>query len=294
MLQALERFWAYAIAPVLYNLGIIIGAIYFVPWARSNGYSEVIGLGLGVLLGALLHLLIQLIAALRVGFRFGKIFKIRDESFRKILKLMVPRTIGLGAYSIDSVVVNAIASTLGVGSIAMLNFANNIQFVPISVVGISAAVAIFPKLSFHASNIEEKGEFKKKLYLAVKGTTLIVIPTAIILAIFSEFIIRLIFGIGLFQGLSIVITAQIAAIYMIGVTAQSLIPIFSRAFYALQNTKTPVMTSIVSILLNIFLAVYFTYILDWGVRGLALAFSIAGNVNLALLWILFSRFTKRV
>jgi len=290
-LQALERFWAFAIAPILYNVGIIIGAIYFVPLMRAHGYQEVLGLGLGVILGALMHLGIQLLAAWRAGFRFGPIFDFSDTNFRSILKLMIPRTIGLGAYSIDSAIINALASMLGAGSIAMLNFANNLQFVPISVVGISAAIAVFPRLSFHASG-DEKEEFNKKLNSALKSTAIIVTLGAVVLFFLSEWVVRILFGVGLFHNQSITITAGILSLYMLGVTAQSLIPILSRAFYALHNTKIPVTISIISIAVNISLASLFTFYFHWDVRGLALAFAIAGNVNFFLLWIFFRRFTK--
>ena len=184
-LQALERFWAFAIAPILYNVGIIIGAIYFVPVMRAQGYQDVLGLGLGVILGALMHLTVQLVAAWRAGFRFGPIFDFSDQNFRAILKLMIPRAVGLGAFSIDSTIINALASMLGAGSIAMLNFANNLQSVPISVVGISVAIVIFPRLSFHAS-ADEKGEFKKKLNMALKSTAIIVTVGAVALFFLSE------------------------------------------------------------------------------------------------------------
>lgn len=290
-LQALERFWAFAIAPILYNVGIIVGAIYFVPIMRAHGYQEVLGLGLGVILGAVMHLSVQLVAALRAGFRFGPIFDFSDQNFRSILKLMIPRTIGLGAFSIDSAVINALASMLGAGSIAMLNFANNLQSVPISVVGISIAIVIFPKLSFHASG-DEKEEFNKKLYSALKSTAIIVTLGAVVLFFLSEWVIRILFGVGLFHGQSITTTASILSMYMLGVTSQSLIPILSRAFYALHNTRTPVMTSIVAIAVNLSLASLFIFHYHWDVRGLALAFAIAGNVNFLLLWFAFKRFTK--
>lgn len=293
VLQSLERFWSYAIAPVFYNAGIIFGAVYFVPLVTQTGRPEVLGLGLGVVFGASLHLAVQFIGVLKAGFKFKFVFDLADLGFRKILKLMVPRTIGLGAYSIDSVVINAIASTLSAGSIAVLNFANNLQFVPIAVIGVSTATAVFPRLSHHVS-ANEREEFKQKLYRALAGTALIVIPIAAGIAIFSRLIISLIFGVGLFKGASIEATATVLSILMIGVIAQSLIPILSRAFYALHNTKTPVAISIFSILINIGLAIYFTFNLNLGVKGLALAFAIAGNVNFLLLWLSFTKMFKVV
>ncbi len=291
VLQSLERFWAYAIAPVLYNFGIIIGAVYFVPLMRIHGYPEVLGLGWGVVFGALLHFCIQGTAAMIAGFRWRPVFDLADQNFRKILKLMVPRTLGLGAYSIDSAVVNAIASTMAIGSISVLNVANNLQFVPIAVVGVSVATAVFPRLSMHASGQELK-EFKEKLYAAMKSTALIVVPLSVVGYFLSHWAINLIFGIGSYRGTSVDLTAAVLAIFMFGIPAQSLIPILSRAFYALQNTAIPVSVSVVSILVNWLGAWLFAIHYHWGVAGLAAAFSIAGNLNFFLLWIFFRRFTK--
>ena len=286
ILQAVEKFFVYAIAPVMYNIGIIIGAIYFAPFVARHGYPLVIGLGLGVVLGALMHLAIQIPSAIKVGFRFGSIFDFRDLGMRKIFKLMLPRTLGLGAFSIDSTITNAIASTMTIGSISVLNFANNLQFVPISVIGISAATAVFPGLSSLASG-QEKIQFKHKLVNALKSTFFVVTALGLAMAIFSHWIINIIFGTGLFKGASVNLTASVLSIFLIGVIAQSLIPIMSRAFYALKNTRTPVIISVLSILINIGLSLFFTFVLHWSVKGLALAFSISGNLNFILLWIMF-------
>jgi putative peptidoglycan lipid II flippase len=292
ILQSLERFWAYAVAPVLYNTGIIIGAIYFVPLARAHGYPEVLGLGWGVVLGALAHFVLQFSAARRAGFKFRAVFDFGDQQFRKIFRLMIPRTIGLGAYSIDSAVVNALASTMIAGSIAVLNVANNLQFVPISVVGVAVATAVFPKLSGHASS-DEMQEFKHKLYSALKNTALVVTPLAIAGIFLSHWAINLLFGIGLFHRASVDLTASVLAIFMFGIPAQSLIPTLSRAFYALHNTRIPVTISVLSIVANLSLAWLFGIHFHKGVIGLAIAFSIAGNINFLLLWISFTNFFKR-
>jgi putative peptidoglycan lipid II flippase len=202
---------------------------------------------------------------------------------------MIPRTIGLGAYSIDSTVINAIASTLGIGSIAVLNVANNIQFVPISVVGVSMAIAVFPRLSRHASS-GEHGEFEDKLKQSLRNTLLFVVPLSLAGFFLAHWGINLLFGVGLYQGSSVDLTAKVLMAFMIGIPAQSAIPILSRAFYALQNTRTPVIISVTSILLNWFGAWLFALHYHWGVVGLAIAFAIAGNVNFFLLWVAFKRF----
>lgn len=291
VLQSLERFWAYAIAPVLYNAGIIVGALYFVPWMRVHGYPEVLGLGWGVVLGAAAHFVLQYSAARLAGFRFKAVFDFGDEQFRKIFRLMIPRTVGLGAYSVDSTVINAFASTMAAGSIAVLNVANNLQFVPISVVGVAVATAVFPRLSHHASG-DERHEFKRRLDGAMRTTALIVVPLAVAGFFLSRWAIGLLFGVGLFRGSSVDLTAAILSVFMFGIPAQSLIPILSRAFYALQNTRTPVLISVFSIFVNWFFAWLFAFHYGWGVVGLAASLAIAGNVNFGLLWLFFTKFFR--
>jgi len=288
ILQSLERFLSYAIAPILYNLGIVIGALYLAPFAVSNGLPEVFGLGFGVILGALMHLLIQLPAVIRAGFRFKLVFDFADKGLRKILRLMIPRTIGLAAFNIDTIVSTAIASTMPAGSIAIITLANNLQFVPIAVVGVSVATAVFPKLSLHAS-AQELDEFKKKLSTSLKVTALLVTAGAAVAFVFRNFIINTLFGVGLFAGAGAEATASVLGIFMFGVTAQSLIPIMSRAFYAFQNTKIPVLISITAITTDIALAMLFSFVFHWGPQGIAAAFSIAGNLNFLLLYLTFRK-----
>lgn len=288
ILQSLERFWAFSIAPVLYNIGIIIGAVYFSPWATRTGHSPVIGLAWGVVLGALFHFVIQGTAAWRAGFRFKPHWDLANAEFRKILKLMVPRTIGLSAYSVDSAVTNAFASLMAAGSITVFNLANNGQFVPISMVGIAVATAVFPKLSQHASASEHK-EFKHRLSSTLKNTAMIILPLAVVGYFLTPWAVRLIFGIGLFKGAAVAATVATLQVFLFGVPGQCFIPILSRAFYALHNTRTPVIISVTAIALNIFLGWYLGLHLGYGVKGLAAAFAIAGNIQWLLLWIFLKK-----
>lgn len=291
VLQALERFWAFSIAPVLYNIGIIIGAVYFAPLAAYYGYAPVIGLGWGVVLGALFHLALQGTAAYRAGFRFKPHWDLANAEFRKILKLMIPRTIGLSAYSIDSAVTNAYASLMAVGSIAIFNVANNMQFVPISMVGVAVATAVFPKLSQHASG-SEYNEFKERLSSTLRNVILVIVPLCLAGYLVSPWAIRLIYETGLFRGSAIEATITVLQIFLFGVPAQSAIPILSRAFYALHNTRTPVIMSVVAIALNIFFGWYLGLHLGMEVKGLTVGFVIAGNVQWLLLWFSLRKFQK--
>lgn len=288
ILQARERFLAYSIAPILYNAGIIVGGIYLVPFAVERGYSGIVGVTWGVVLGALLHLVIQVPAAWRAGYRPGLVWEPWEPGFRKIVRLMIPRTIGLGAYSIEGAVLNAIASVMAAGTITVFNLANSLQFVPISIIGISVATAVFPRLS--ASAVENDREaFRSGLTKAVTSTLLVASTAALVMVILRKWIVDILFAAGAFSAADVALTANVTGILMLGVVAQSLIPILSRAFFAMQDTGTPVFVSVFSIFLNVLLALVFGLVLDWGIYGLALSMSIAANVNCVILYFLLHR-----
>src|SRR3989339_865699 len=143
ILQSFKRFFEYSVAPIMNNIGIIIGALYFVPeWGIR-------GLAYGVVLGALMHMLIQLPMVLILGFRYRLRFFIpwRDKNIRNIFVMMVPRIMSLAISQINLIVITIIASPLASGSLTVFNFANDLQSLPIGVFGISFAIAAFPTLS---------------------------------------------------------------------------------------------------------------------------------------------------
>ncbi|OGM98120.1 MAG: murein biosynthesis integral membrane protein MurJ [Candidatus Yanofskybacteria bacterium RIFCSPHIGHO2_01_FULL_41_21] len=288
ILHALQRFLVYALAPVFYNLGIIAGVVFFVPLFERWGYNGIYGLGFGVVLGALLHLLIQLPVALREGFRFGKLFDISDHTFRRMITLMIPRTLALGAYNIGLTIITSIASLLGSGSITIINLATNLQFVPVSVIGISLATAVFPQLSSHAVT-QDIPEFKRKLNHALRVTFILTGIIAVFMFVFRQLIIDIIFQVGTFKETDRALTASVLGIFMFSVIAQSLMHVITRAYYAFQNTKTPFLVAISSIVLNVLLSYILGLQLGMGVKGIAIATVIAYNINFMFLYILFRR-----
>src|SRR3989344_1442722 len=288
VLHALQRFLVYALASVFYSLGIIAGAVFLVPLFERWGYNGIYGLGVGVVLGALLHLLIQLPVALREGFRFGRLFDISDYAFKRMITLMIPRTLALGAYNIGLTIVTGITSLLGSGSITIINLATNLQFVPVSVVGISLATAIFPQLSSDATT-KDTAEFKRKLNYALKITLFLTAIIAVSVFVFRELIVDIIFRVGSFSETDRAVTASVLGIFMFSVMAQSLIHIITRAYYAFQNTKTPFLVAIFSIVLNVWLSYALGLQLGMGVKGIAIATVVAYNINFILLYVLFKR-----
>ena len=250
LLQYFGRFVAYSLAPVMYNLGIILGILYFVP------ILGVVGLAWGVIFGALLHVAVQIVPALSAGFRWRFMLDTTHASVSKILKLALPRTVGAAAYHFNLVVMTAIASTLAAGSIAVFNFADNLQYAPVSLIGISFAVASFPVLS-RAFAEGKREEFAQYFSSAFARIVFFTVPVVILTVTLRAQIVRIIFGTGEFGWLATQLTAASLGMFALGILPLALIPLMVRSFFSMQDTRTPVLISISSVALNIILAFSF-------------------------------------
>lgn len=274
ILNCYKRFLVYSLAPLIYNLSIIIGAAVLGP---KYGIKGVV---IFVIIGSLLHFLIQLPSIIKLGFKYLPVLSFRDPAIKRIIRLMIPRTIGMGTTQVMLLVFTAIASALAAGSISAFNLANNIQTVPVVVLGTSFATAIFPTL---AVKISEKKEADFSFYLnrALRAIGYLLIPSTIIFFLLRAHIIRLILGSGKFDWEDTRMTATALGFFSLSILAQGLIPLLSRAFYALKNTKTPMYIAIVSTLISI--AVAFPLAEIFSVAGLAIAFSIGSYINMLIL-----------
>src|SRR3989338_3368804 len=302
ILHSFRRFMAYSLGPIFYNACIIFGAVFFVD------YFGVHGLALGVAFGALLHFVIQVPPVFLSGFSLRRTLNLKDDNLRKIFTLLVPRAIGLGAFQINLLVITAIASTLAVGSISVFNLANNLQYIPIGIVGISFATAAFPALSESASSNDRK-RFIKQLGSVIRMVFFMVLPLSVIIFILRAHIVRIALGSGEFGWVDTRLTAAALGLFCVGIFAHSLVPVLSRAFYAKQDTKTPVVINIAGMAVNValsFLFVFWAFDLVWfsdmvknfmdlydvsNVRllGLPFAFSVAGIADFTLLFYVISR-----
>ena len=301
--QSFHRFIPYALAPIFYNVGIIFGVLFLVPiWGIA-------GLAWGVVIGALMHMAIQFPSALFVGFKFVPIFSLHLYEFGRMMRLILPRAFGLVAVQINLWVMTAIASLLSVGSIAIFHFANNLQYIPIGIVGISFAVASFPALSRSVSEKKHQ-EFLEMFSRVVRQILLFAIPLSVLMFVLRAHVVRVVLGTGAFGWEETRLTAALLGLFAIGITAHSIIPVIARAYYATQDTKTPVLISIGGIVINIVLSLLFVFVLlqdgvagalsgvlDIGdltnisLLGLPLAFSISGIVtSLVLLGVFFVRY----
>ena len=305
VLQYFHRFFVSSLAPVMYNIGIIFGILVFIP------KFGLVGLAWGVVLGAFLHFLIQLPSTIYSGFRWQNILTIYHEGIRKIIKLMIPRTVGLAGSQFNLVVTTALASTLASGSIAVFNLANNLQYIPIGIIGISFSLAVFPRLA-KAYAEKNKAEFSNDFSFTFNRILYVVLPFTVLLFLLRAQILRMVLGTGQFGWLDTRLTAAALGIFSFGIFAQSLIPLLSRAFYSFHDTKTPVLISLWSIGLNILGSIFLIWLLkgenmfskfisqslklegisNFSVLGLVIAFVISGVFNFIFLLKYFDKKIK--
>lgn len=265
ILKIFKLFLASALAPLVYNLGIIIGIIFFVPLMGLKG------LAWGVVLGALLHILVQVPALFGTGYKFTfnfSIFKQLDKGLKKVVLMMIPRSLGIIAYQIFLLGITAIASMLREGSIAVFNFANDIQNLPQTVFALSFAVAAFPSLS--KLNAEKKDDdFIKISFDTLLRIFFFLTPIAIWFFIFREPIIRFLLGYGKFDWDATVKTIQVFSILSLGMIFQGVNAFFLRVFFAKGDALRPFIASVISYSAGFF--VCYKLGISFGVVGLAVA-----------------------
>lgn len=280
ILNSHKRFLSYAMAPLIYNVSIIVGIVFF----STKTTPPVYGLLYGVLLGAFLHALIQLPETLITGFRWKPILNLRKYELPKIIKLMIPRVLSIGVGQIN-LLVDAFVASFFIGGITVLTFANDIQTLPTVVFGIAIATAVFPILASLKAPAK-KSEFLKVFSESARKILYFMIPASIGMIVLRAQIVRLIFGAGHFTWENTYWTTKSLAFFAVGLVAQGLIPLLVRAFYSLEDTKTPLVISLVVMFVNLVLSISLPFIpfLQLGVAGIALAFSIAGFVNIILLF----------
>ncbi len=257
MLQYFQKFVAYALAPVLYNLGIIIGIVVLVPM------FGIWGLAMGVVMGAFAHVAIQIPAVLKAGFSWQPLFNVNHPGLSKMVSLTGPRMIALVGSHVNSIVLTAVASTLFVGGITIFQYAEDLQRFPIGLVGVSFAMAAFPAFSRYVAQ-QDYEQLRAEFSRSFSQIVFFVLPIALFLFLLRAQIIRLVYGTTLKFGWEATqLTAAVLGIFAFGVLFYSLIPLLARTFFAMQDTKTPTFASILAIALTIALALGFIDLLSF-------------------------------
>ena len=280
ILNAQQHFLLPALAPIFYNLGIILGAVMLAPGMGVKG------LAVGVVVGALGHLVIQIPGLVRYGLRYMPTLGLHDPSVREVGRLMLPRVVGLAAVQINFLVNTILASGLVAGSLAAINYAWLLMLLPQGVFAQSIATAAFPTFSTQAAK-GQVAEMRSTLAATLRAILYLAVPAAVGLIVLSRPLVRLVFERGAFNESSTEMVAWALVLYSLGLPAHALVEIVVRAFYALHDTKTPVLIGIGGMVLNVILSLVFIQVfraLGWmELGGLALSNSLATTLEMVVL-----------
>lgn len=250
ILNTKGRFFIPALASSFFNLGSVIAGTTLAYILPEYGQPAIVGMAIGTLIGGLLQLGIQLPTLYRTGFRYKPVLHITDPGLRRILKLMIPATIGLSATQINIFINTNFAASCAEGSVSWLNYAFRLVQLPIGLFGVALSIAMLPVLAKQAAqkNIVEMQETVVSSLTMVFALTL---PATIGLVLLSLPIIRLIFEHGAFTAVDTLATAQTLSLYAVGLFAYSANKILVPAFYAIDRTRYPVIASFMAIAFNI-------------------------------------------
>ncbi len=283
VLQSFNLFLVPALAPVVYNAGIILGIIFF---------SSTLGLFapvVGVAIGAVLFLLLHIPFLSRVGYGYRTDVDLSNRGVKDVAKLMGPRTLGLAVSQIDTTVDLMLASLLGARMVTIFNFAQHLQQLPVALFGATIAQAALPTLSRFSAK-EDLEVFKKTIVRSLHQILFFVLPASVLFIVLRIPAVRLVFGASLFDWQATVLTGMTLSAFSISLFAQASVHVLARAFYALYDTKTPVGIGIISILLNTLLSIFFITFLHLPVWALGVSTSVSSVLNvLVLLYLLDGR-----
>jgi len=280
MLNTSGKFFVPAISSSFFNLGSIIGGVFLALILPHFGQPAIVGMACGTLIGGLLQLLIQLPTLKKTGFRFKPQLKLRDPGLRRILWLMLPATIGLSATQINIFVNTNFASSCVEGSVSWLNYAFRMVQLPIGVFGVALSIATMPVLAKHAAKKDFTG-LKQTLTSSLVMVFSLTIPATFGLILMASPIIRLIFEHGAFTASDTLHTAQALTCYAYGLFAYSAVKVMVPVFYALNDTKYPVIGSFLAVTANI---IIITLTIDtYAFRAIALSTSCTMALNFLFL-----------
>ncbi|MBI5411619.1 murein biosynthesis integral membrane protein MurJ [Candidatus Peregrinibacteria bacterium] len=265
--DSMNCFFFRSIGPLFYNLGIIAGIVFF---GQQFG---VIGVTWGVVFGAALQWIVQLPSLRQTRFRHFWILGIFRPDTRKAFRLMIPRLLGLSLSQIALVANTLIASFLTTGSLTIFYLADNLQSLPVGVIGISFAIASFATLSELAAE-KNQSYFAQELARVIHQILFLIIPATVGMILLRQEIIQLILRSGQFNAQDAMLTAQVLFFLLLSLFAQSLIPVLGRAFFAHHDTKTPLWIGLVSFTVNIFSSYLLAIVYSFGIIGIAIAYTL--------------------
>lgn len=300
--QTHQRFFLYALSPVLYNVGIILGIVFLVP------YLGVMGVALGVILGATFHLFVHVPFVIQKGFMPIPTTSLDWKTFRSVVRLSVPRTLTLSITQFLIIALLSVASLMAEGSITVFSFSFNLQSVVLSTIGVSYSLAVFPAISRMFSD-RDMVKFWEHVVTSAQHIIFWSVPAAIMFIVLRAQIVRVVLGTGQFDWGATQLTAAALALFSVSVVFQGLVLLFVKSYYAMGRTVLPLVVNLFSgvcAVSSAFVLFYFFKTADIfrffmesllrveGLEGtevltLPLSFSIGMTINGLVLWVLLSK-----
>jgi putative peptidoglycan lipid II flippase len=287
MLNSLHHYFVPALAPAMFNVATLVCAFALVPLMPSFGLPPIMAIAIAALLGGALQVLVQWPALWREGFRYRLVLDPRDPGLRQVLVLMGPGTVGLAATQVNLFVNTLLATSQGTGAVSWLSYAFRLMYLPIGLFGVSIATAALPAVSRYAA-VGDEGGIRRTAAEAVAMMMVLNVPATLGLVTLADPIVRLLFERGHFTPSDTASTAAALRLYAIGLVGYATARIVSPVFYAIRQSRVPVIVSLCTIALNIAANLWLVHVM--GFRGLALGTSLAMLVNgIALLLLLRHR-----
>ena len=287
MLNSLHRFFIPSVSPAMFNVATIASAVALVPLMPSFGLPPIMAIAIGTLLGGLGQIAVQWPALRREGFRYQPVLDFRDPELRQVLRMMVPGTLGVAAVNINVLVNTLLATQQEQGAVSWLGYAFRLMYLPIGLFGVSIATAALPDVSRHAA-AADLASIRKTVSSALRMMLMLNVPAMVGLMVLAEPIVALLYQRGEFTPADTTATAAALIFYAPGLLGYSMVKIASPTFYALRDSRTPVIVSVSSVFANLALNIWLVQVI--GFRGLALGTAISALLNaLILIWLLRRR-----
>ncbi len=281
ILNAHQHFLLPALAPIVYNLTLIVGAVL-------GGLTNVgiMGPAWAMVIGAIFHLLVQVPGLIHYHARYVPVLGRMDPAVREVGRLMGPRVLGVAAVQLNFIVTNNLASGLGAGAIAALDYAWRLMLLPQGIFAQAVGTAVFPTFAAQVASGDAKA-LRQTLSSMVVTIIAVTFPATVGLMVLGKPLIAVVFERGAFTDTSVDAVAGALSLFALGLVAHSLIEILARAFYALHDTWTPALSAAIAMVLNVVLGLMMLPVfLHFGLpghSGLALANSLAAVVEMGIL-----------
>jgi len=279
ILQSFQRFIMPSIAPIMYNLGIVLGVYLF---------SDIFGIyaaGVGVCIGAFLHMAIQFPQVRKLGFRFKPSLKINFEGVKEMFHLIPPRVVTIGIGEIQNLGLGFFATSLGNLSFVVIKLATTLITIPIRLFGVPISQASLPFLS-HEATEKDLSKFRDLVIRSLNQISFFAFPAAVLLLILRIPIVRLVFGTHNFPWATTLNTGRAVAIIAVSIGAQAMVQLLIRAFHSLKDTKTPLYITVIVSVLYLLGCAWVVYATNFSVVGIAMVTSVTAFLEL-LLFIVF-------